>query len=291
MKEVKTTIGVSELPIIMGLSKFTTPLQLWRRKMGLEPYPEISFPMKVGIALEEPAFKLYCEHQNLVPDNFKKQFYVQEKNREWLHGYIDFYNEKDGQLFEFKVVSRVNSIDAYKVQVNGYLALTGLSKGKLVYLVNNWGFKEFDIEFDKELWEKSLKAADYFHECILRNEPPINLTFMNNTWQEVQEMDSELISILYQLDELEDEYDELTKKRDELREKAKTIMINKGYPKVITNNFTAILTESKRTSYDYKAMANDGIDIEKYKKETTVQSFTFKKINFNNTNSNSDGND
>jgi len=274
--EKTTSIGISELPIIMGLSKFTTPLQLWRRKLGLEPAPAATFPMKIGIAFEEPAFKLYCEEKNLNPDAFKGQFYVQDTNREWLHGYIDFFNEKEGQLFEFKIVSSVNNLEAYKVQVNGYLALTGLSKGKLVYLINNWGFKEFEIEFDEALWRKSLESADYFYQCILNETPPITNVISEEQWQE---LDNELIQVLYQLEEFENEYDELSKKRDELREKAKEIMVKKNYPKVITNNFTAMITESKRTSYDYKAMAKDGIDVDKYKKETLVQSFVFKLKN------------
>jgi len=276
-----TSIGISELPIIMGLSKFTTSLQLWRRKMGLDPAPVATFPMKVGIAFEEPAFKLYCEEKNLNPDAFKRQFYVQDTNRGWLHGYIDFYNEKEGQLFEFKIASSVNNLEAYKVQVNGYLALTGLPKGKLIYLINNWGFKEFDVEFDAELWKKSLEAADYFYQCILNETPPITNVISEEAWQE---LDNELIQVLYQLEEIENEYDELSKKRDELREKAKQIMIEKNYPRVITNNFTAMITESKRTSYDYKAMAKDGIDIDKYKKETLVQSFVFKFKNQDNGN-------
>jgi len=268
-----TSIGISELPIIMGLSKFTTPLQLWRRKMGLDPKPEATLPMKIGMAFEEPAFNLYCDEKGLNSKNYLRQVPVRDPQRNWLYGYIDFLNEKEKQLFEFKVVSKMNSFDAYKLQVNGYLALTGLQKGTLVFLVSNWGFKEFQIEFDEELWKKSLEAADYFHQCILNETPPINNIILSDG---LQELDSELIQTLYQLEDLENYYDELSKKRDELREKAKQIMIDKNYPRVTTNNFTAMLVESKRTSYDYKAMAKDGIDIDKYKKETLVQSFVFK---------------
>ncbi len=44
----KTRIGASDVPAIMGVSKWETPNQLWSRKLGLLPEKEMTDPMREG---------------------------------------------------------------------------------------------------------------------------------------------------------------------------------------------------------------------------------------------------
>jgi len=248
--------------------------------MGLDPYPEPTLQMKIGTKLERPAFYLYLEEKGIPisADRISEQVHVAHGGeRNWLHGYIDFFDKEEKMIYEFKVVSRVNSLEAYRVQLNGYMALSKMKKGKLVYLVNNYGFKEYEFEFDEQLWKKSLEYVDYFHDCLVKETPPVNIyNSLDYEQKDFEELDSELIMTLDEIFELEENFKFLEKKRAELKEKAKTIMLSNGYPKIITKKYVAMIKEGTRTSYDYKAMLKDGLDIEKYKKQTKYSAFEFK---------------
>lgn len=53
----KTKIGASDSPVIMGVSPWKTPAQLWQEKLGLRKSQFQSSAMQRGLALEEPARK------------------------------------------------------------------------------------------------------------------------------------------------------------------------------------------------------------------------------------------
>ena len=54
-------LGASDAPAVMGRSKWTTPYQLWREKMGLSDGPRMNPAMWRGIKLEKAARQAYEE--------------------------------------------------------------------------------------------------------------------------------------------------------------------------------------------------------------------------------------
>lgn len=55
----KTGLGASDAPAVMGTSKWMTPEELFRQKLGIDPPPEVTFPMRRGKWMEPPARKRY----------------------------------------------------------------------------------------------------------------------------------------------------------------------------------------------------------------------------------------
>ncbi len=59
LKMRRTGIGASEIAALAGLSKYSTPIQIYERKVGLAP-AESSLRMDLGDLLEEPIAQLYA---------------------------------------------------------------------------------------------------------------------------------------------------------------------------------------------------------------------------------------
>lgn len=65
LEDRKNYIGASDAPIIMQVSPWTTPYQLWQEKLSLSPKKEANFHQKRGVNLEDPARKLMEEMTGL----------------------------------------------------------------------------------------------------------------------------------------------------------------------------------------------------------------------------------
>ena len=59
LKYRESGIGSSEVATIVGLNPFETPLQLWRRKVGLDAPKEENFFMKAGHYLEDAVVQFW----------------------------------------------------------------------------------------------------------------------------------------------------------------------------------------------------------------------------------------
>ena len=57
----KDKIGGSDAPVIMEVSPWTTPYQLWQQKLGIKPAPEANEYMRRGLALESAARAEFSE--------------------------------------------------------------------------------------------------------------------------------------------------------------------------------------------------------------------------------------
>ena len=56
------TIGGSDVPVILGLSRYSSPLELWSRKKGLIPDSDLVTPrMKIGAALEPALLEMLAD--------------------------------------------------------------------------------------------------------------------------------------------------------------------------------------------------------------------------------------
>src|SRR5690606_15712460 len=59
-------IGASDAPVIIGVSPWKTPLQLWEEKLGFREQPQRNSYMDRGIAMEEPARMAFIEHTGIA---------------------------------------------------------------------------------------------------------------------------------------------------------------------------------------------------------------------------------
>lgn len=65
----KDYIGSSDAPIIMGVSPWTTPFQLWEEKLGLGEEKEENWAMKMGKEMEPIARQAYIEHTGIYVED------------------------------------------------------------------------------------------------------------------------------------------------------------------------------------------------------------------------------
>jgi hypothetical protein len=131
-------VGASELGAIMGCDPYTTPLQLWRRKRGLDPATVANAAMAVGTALEGPVVALARGHV-LEP--------VRRNHLTFAHHTLPLFATPDAfvgrdRVLEAKVVGVRGAWDwdddppcRVQLQVQGQLLVTGRSAGYVAALI------------------------------------------------------------------------------------------------------------------------------------------------------------
>ena len=66
----KNKIGASDIPIIMGLSPYSTPLQLWKRKLGFLEEMQMNDCMRFGNENESIIRHKVSDALNMKLDDF-----------------------------------------------------------------------------------------------------------------------------------------------------------------------------------------------------------------------------
>lgn len=173
-------VGASEVGALLGCDPWTTPLQLYRRKKGLdEPRPD-NAAMAIGRALEGPVVDLAREQIPLR---------VMRNRRTFVHPTAPLFATPDAfvageRLLEVKVVG-LRSPDAYeeelpcrvRLQVQAQLAVTGREACYVAQLVGT------DLRFalvyaEPAVQETILEAARAFRfEHLEPSIPPDPLTW------------------------------------------------------------------------------------------------------------------
>lgn len=170
-------IGSSDAPVIMGVSKFKTALQLYEEMKGLAPLPEVTWPMKRGTELEPDARDWYINNQGI-------QMFPTVK----VHPEHDFliasmdgvsFSEKIGLEIKCPVNARAkvdqiieNGIpDDYYAQIQHQMMVCGMDHIDLVIFDGKYG-QVFPVERDNEYIERLMKAELEFYQCLLDDIPP-----------------------------------------------------------------------------------------------------------------------
>ena len=183
------TIGGSEAPVIVGASPWMTPLELYQRKRGLvQSDDEPSPAMKRGTALEGLVADYYAEATGRVLDRPPNDGEVVCNTIPWATGHIDRLVPTDPRgpgvveikcpgVSVFGKITRQGVPDYYQVQLQHYLAVTGLAWGSLaVFSAERWQLLHFDVPRDDTLIEVLLNHEAEFRERILAGDPPSDTT-------------------------------------------------------------------------------------------------------------------
>lgn len=175
------TVGSSEIAVICGLSKYQSPLKLWREKTGrdkpqddsdflwlgrkLEPVVGELFERKTGKKLR-PANALYCHGEILwataSPDFFTEDLEEVVETKARGDGMKQFY--ADG-----------GAMHSDHLQLNWQLGITGLKKGHVAALCGGdpRQFYTPAIEFSEEIFGQCMaKAEEFMHYVRTDTEPP-----------------------------------------------------------------------------------------------------------------------
>ena len=100
----KGKICASDLPIIMGKSKYSTPLELWKRKLGFTGEQEVNYAMQRGTDLE-PVIR---DMVNIEKDYNFDPACVENDNYEWAACSLDGIDREKEMICEIKCTNKKN---------------------------------------------------------------------------------------------------------------------------------------------------------------------------------------
>lgn len=194
----KLGVGGSDIPIIMGLSTYKTPYQLYLEKIG-----EVENK-------EEPNEYQYWGNQleSIIRDEFAKRNNVAVETPDTLiHPFFDFLRANiDGFIPSLNAVLEVKCSSSYMsnlwgedgsdvipmqylVQIAHYCVVTNADCAYIAVLIGGNDYREFKYTRDKQLEDHVIKAAENFWHCVQTKTPPeavnqIDLRLMFPTHQE-----------------------------------------------------------------------------------------------------------
>jgi putative phage-type endonuclease len=168
-EERKKYIGASEAAAVLGLSRWSTPLEVWARKVGEIPYEEEeTLPQKVGTKSEQMVAELFMEETGKKVRRVNETVF--HKKYPFLGCNLDRKIEGEDAILECKTASvyKIKEWDddeipqEYLIQVYHQLACTGYKKGYLACLLGNTKFIIREIEYDASIIGGIVKKEVYF---------------------------------------------------------------------------------------------------------------------------------
>lgn len=160
-------IGSSDSPVIMKVSPFKTPLELWQEKLELKEEQHSSFAMERGKALEPKARAAYELINNT---DMPPTVWVHDEHPQLIAS-LDGYNEEIKKCLEIKCVSREDHAIAlkgsvpekYYPQLQHQLLVTGTTsldyfsfdgeRGTLVEVKRDESYIQSLLQEELKFWE------------------------------------------------------------------------------------------------------------------------------------------
>jgi len=259
-------LGASDAPIVMGVSPWKTPFQLWEEKLGIKGNDGGNWATQRGHEFEPKAKAWFEMMMNM---DFPDTLAVHEKY-EWLRASLDGYN-KDANIFiEIKYCGKEDFENALKgivpekyiPQVQDQFLVTGAEKG---YYVCTDGERYCFIELkpDTEYITKELfPKMEAFWNNVLKKKAP---DFTDKDQLLITDKKTVALSEKYcKLDERMKKIKlDMEKVKEQLSEKV-------THPKAKIGRIT-FTRAVKIGRIDYKAVPEiEGVDLEKYRGATTT---------------------
>ena len=196
--ERKLGIGGSDMSIIMGLSSYKTPYQLYLEKTGLieaefeettlqewghrlEPLIRIKFAEDHGFKLRAPIEDAkYAPLCDLITYDLETQIHpFYEFSRGNLDGFIPELNAVHEIKCSNQFMARLWGEDGsdvipleYLAQVAYYCAITNADCAYITVLIGGNDYREYKYVRDMQLEEHVITAAKRFWECVQTRTPP-----------------------------------------------------------------------------------------------------------------------
>lgn len=167
-------LGGSDAGIVLGLSKWKSPFQLWLEKTGQVEAEDISDREYVywGTVLEQAVADRFCE---LTGKKVRKQGLLQNVEHPWMLASVDRIVIGENAILECKTANGFAEKDwqedklpnTYYCQLQHYMAVGGYDKAYIACLIggNHFVWKEVErneddikalIEIEEKFWTKVL---------------------------------------------------------------------------------------------------------------------------------------
>lgn len=177
----KAGLGGSDAAVVVGLSPFKSPYQLWLEKRGeVLPNEEETLAMKFGNLLEEPIAQHYCD---VTGRTVRRQPMAVHTEYPFMLANIDRQILKDPRgpgILEVKTTNEwsgkqihgVTDIpDHWYLQMQHYLAVYGYAWASCAILVGGQRFVHFDVERNEEVIRELIRQETEFWERVMTNNP------------------------------------------------------------------------------------------------------------------------
>lgn len=258
----KHGVGASDIGVLMGDNPYRTPYQLWEDKCGYAKPIPLSAPMKHGIATEPLAREWVSANLNLRLE----PICCEDEENSIFKASLDGWDAQRKVVVEIKCPTTETTIDAAREggsihkhwydQMQWQMMICEAEKAYFAI----WDYRSNGCIIleqwpDKKLWEEMREKATEFWTRVVCGDAP---ALTKGDYKEVE--NDALYAFLK-------EYEELDRAEKEAKA-AKTKLRDVIYSYGEGDNFKAygfsVCSTQGRVSYDYKAMKEDGIDIEKY---------------------------
>jgi putative phage-type endonuclease len=177
-------IGGSDISAVMGMNRYTTPLQLWSEKTGkLEPKDlSDNEAVEMGHELEETVARMFTKRTGKKVRRAPKNY--THKEFDYMRCQVDRLVEGTDQLLECKTASLWKEKEweeeeipmEYILQVNWQLGITGRTIGHIAVLIGGQKFVYKEIKFDKLVFTSQEVAAGAFWNMIQDKTPPVAMS-------------------------------------------------------------------------------------------------------------------
>lgn len=186
----RSGIGSTDTAAIMGLSKWKTPIEVWKEKVGLAEPVFVNWHMKRGHALEPLIRNHYAESTGREVYNMRGS--VMHPEMTWLFASLDGYTT-DNRLCEFKAPTTKHGWgDAgtdeipmeYLVQVQHAMFVTGMEVADIGASFGGAEPVYYEVPADKAVQGLIVDAAtEFFDKVQKRIEPnPVTIQEMQQRY-------------------------------------------------------------------------------------------------------------
>lgn len=183
LAERRHSIGASEVPTVLGVNPYETPLQLWMRKTGRMPEKAETQAMKMGKRLEPVIAQLYTEETGRSLDNLGEFAIQRNPDYPFMHATLDRVGydplrECQGSVQIKAPGSHARSQwdgqipDHVVIQIQAELIVSGYSWGSAAALIGGQDFLWGDVEATDAWLAAIVEACERFWSFIKNDTPP-----------------------------------------------------------------------------------------------------------------------
>jgi len=176
----KLGIGGSDASVVCGINRYKSPVELWMDKTNQLPYQEAGEAAYWGSILESVVRTEFTKRTGIEVDTLSRL--LQSNEHPFMLANLDgICTHPDHGIcgFEAKTASAYKSgewdntiPDAYLLQIQHYMAVTGYRGFYIAVLIGGNTFKWKFIERDEELISMLIKIESDFWRHVQNNTPP-----------------------------------------------------------------------------------------------------------------------
>lgn len=176
-------ITATDCAIIMGASKYKTPMQLWAEKLGLTEPKEQTEEMKWGLRLERPLIEAFQEETGAVAVKTPKWCLDVAEDKPWQAASLDadlkLKDRSEEGILELKTTSARGEAEwedgvplRHIMQVQHQMAVTGRLFAVVCALFGGQRMRWSMVERDQKAIDALTAAEHAFYQRLIKNDPP-----------------------------------------------------------------------------------------------------------------------